>query len=388
VLTLTPSGALQITPMRFALKLPVKHVLTMTQDYLSQTCPICESPAFTPTSYTFDLADTLKRWESELGETFSETVWQEYTLPTSRRVTLHRCNNCRFGMFRPVLAGSPDFYKTITTADGKHLYYIAEKWEFLQAIRALKKYRSHRILDVGCGSGYFLDLLRDRLPSVDYAGYELDSEMVQLARSKGHKVYHGLFPEAVLEENKDKSFDAVCMFQVLEHLPDPVASLKSARRLLSPHGILIIGVPEDSERVRRYFPSALTNIPPHHVSRWCKSTFRVGMPRLGFRVLRVAREPMPLHLWDPYLRGMTESVVQRKIIDKINTHKRKLPIRIVNRAVIEIRGGEDLNALIRKYVRSIIDLLLQILPWSRFWWLRGIPGPHMYVVLQREDGTT
>jgi hypothetical protein len=85
---------------------------------------------------------------------------------------------------------------------------------------------------------------------------------------------------------------------------------------------------------------------------------------------------------------MTESVVQRKIIDKINTHKRKLPIRMVNRAVIEIRGGEDLNALIRKYVRSIIDLLLQILPWSRFRWLRGIPGPHMYVVLQREDGTT
>jgi SAM-dependent methyltransferase len=187
-----------------------------------------------------------------------------------------------------------------------------------------------------------------------------------------------------LAENKDESFDAVCMFQVLEHLPDPVAALKSARRLLSSHGVLILGVP-DSEGPSRHFPSALTNIPPHHVSRWCESAFRIGMPRLGFRVLRVAREPMPSYMWDFYLRGMTELVVQRKIIDKINAHKRKLPMRIINRIVIEIRGGEDLNALIRKYVRSIIDLLLRILPWSRFRWLRGIPGPHMYVVLQRED---
>jgi SAM-dependent methyltransferase len=347
-----------------------------TQDYLSQPCPLCDSPMFKLTADTFDLADILKRWESELGDIFSETVWQEYTLPKSRRVTLHRCNNCGLGMFRPVRAGSPDFYKTITTKDGE--CYTAEKWEFLQAIRDLKKHRSHRILDIGCGSGHFLDLLRDRLPSADYAGYELNSEMSELARSKGHKVYHGSFPEAVLAENKDGSFDAICMFQVLEHLPDPVASLKSARRLLSPRGVLIIGVP-DAEGPVRHLPSALTNIPPHHVSRWCESTFRIGMTRLGFRTLRVAREPMPLYLWDSYFQAMIQSVVQRK--------KRKLPIRVINRFVIEVRGGEDLSTLIRKSISRLTDPLLRILFWSRFRWLWGVPGPHMYVVLQREDGS-
>ncbi len=228
--------------------------MTTTQQYLSQTCPICESSTFKPTADTFDLADTLRRWESEQGDIFSKTVWQEYTLPTSQRVTLYRCNNCGFVMFQPVLAGSPDFYKAITTKD---TYYYPEKWEFLQAIRDLKKYRSHRILDIGCGSGYFLDLLRDSLPSVDYAGYELNSEMSELARSKGHKVYHGPFPEAVLAENEDESFDAICMFQVLEHLPDPVATLKSARRLLRRRGILIIGVPDAEGPVRQQIFSPL-----------------------------------------------------------------------------------------------------------------------------------
>jgi SAM-dependent methyltransferase len=352
------------------------------QDHLGPTCPICESATFAPTTDRFDLADILKRWESELGDTFSDTVWQEYTLPASQRVTLYQCNNCGFAMFRPVLAGSSDFYKTITTNVGE--WYTAEKWEFLQGIRDLKKYRSHRILDIGCGSGYFLDLLRDRLPSVDYAGYEVDSEMSELARSKGHKVYQGSFPEAVLAENKDESFDAICMFQVLEHLPNPVASLKSARRLLSPRSVLIIGVP-DAEGPSRHFPSALTNIPPHHVSRWCESTFRIGMSRLGFRTLRVAREPMPSYLWDSYFQAMIQMFVQRKMIDKIHRYKQRLPIKIVNRLVIEARGGKDLSSLIRESTGRITDLLLWILSRSGFRWLWGVPGPHMYVVLQRED---
>jgi hypothetical protein len=77
--------------------------------------------------------------------------------------------------------------------------------------------------------------------------------------------------------------------------------------------------------------------------------------------------------------------VQRKMIDKIHRYKQRLPIKIVNRLVIEARGGKDLSSLIRESTGRITDLLLWILSRSGFRWLWGVPGPHMYVVLQRED---
>jgi hypothetical protein len=78
-------------------------------------------------------------------------------------------------------------------------------------------------------------------------------------------------------------------------------------------------------------------------------------------------------------------LVQRKVIDKIHDHKRRLPIRLVNRLVIEARRGKDLISLIRESADRLTDLSLWILSWSGLRWLWGVPGPHMYVVLQRED---
>lgn len=321
------------------------------EDKSTRICPICERSTLAPTADAFDLADVLERWEREVGVTFSEEVWQEYTLPTTQHVTLYRCSGCGFAMFQPVVVGSQAFYAGVTVEEEQ--YYVGGKWEFFQAVRDLRRYEVHRVLDVGCGSGYFLDLLRDNIPTIDRAGYEFNPEVARLARSKGHSVYHGRFPEAVLPVGADKPFDAVCMFQVLEHLPDPIGFLKDVQRLLSPSGILIVGVPDAAGPVR-HFSSALTDIPPHHVSRWCESAFRAGMPRLGFRVLKVAYEPLPYYLWRSYLPVMLERDILPGMI------------------------GKALNRT------RITYLLIRLLTSLGVRWLRGVPGHTLYAVLQRE----
>ncbi|MDQ3820571.1 MAG: class I SAM-dependent methyltransferase, partial [Acidobacteriota bacterium] len=274
------------------------HSYAAAGEQLAKRCPVCEHANFSPTEERFKLVDILRRWETEAGVSFSQDVWQEYRSSPIQEVTLYHCPECDFGMFLPATAGTRSFYKDITSEDGQ--CYSANKWEFRQAINDLIRYRCQSVLDVGSGSGYFLDLLREKLPDVEAAGYEFNEQMSELVSHKGHTVYLGKFPHAILNEQPGKVFDAVCIFQVLEHVPDPVNFLKQACSVLRPQGLLIVSVPNSVGPIR-HFTSALTEIPPHHISRWSEPVFRSGLRRLGLSVLRAAEEPLPNYLWASYL---------------------------------------------------------------------------------------
>jgi len=316
----------------------------------AQTCLICEGESFEPTGEGFDLVKVLERWEKEAGVHFRDSVWRQYGSPETRFVALYRCNECGFSMFLPPLAGSPEFYSDIAEKDR---YYVATKWEFIQAIRDLKKHKIRSLLDVGCGNGYFLDQLQESNLPIEYAGYEFNSQIASQARTKGHRVHDGKFPEALLSVIHHEPFDAVCMFQVLEHVSDPIEFISHVMRLLAPDGLLIIGVP-DAGGPLRHFSSALTEIPPHHVSRWYDSVFRLGMRHRGFCIVRMAYEPLPFYLWSSYLPVMLERDMLPSII------------------------GKALNRT------GMTQLLIRLLMVSGIRRLRGIPGHTLYAVLKRE----
>lgn len=260
---------------------------------MTLTCPICASHDFEPSGQSIILPEILSRWQKETGIMFSDAIWQEFSLSTPV-IKLYHCSNCGFEMFNPPIIGNDQFYREIAIKD----YYVPDKWEFLEGLHDLLQHHCQRVLDIGCGSGDFLGILKNN--SIEGIGYELNSEVAELAREKGCTVIDGEFPGAILDHEDAKPFDAICMFQVLEHIADPVHFINSIRQLLRPGGILIIGVP-DSDGPIRYYPDALTSIPPHHVSRWRKSVFQEGAQNLGIKILRVESEPLPDYLWNSYL---------------------------------------------------------------------------------------
>ncbi len=97
--------------------------------------------------------------------------------------------------------------------------------------------RPGRVLDVGCAAGFFLSVMRDA--GWDVTGLEPSAPIRRAARAL-------LGDEAVLAEPLGvaelprRSFDLVTMWDVLEHLPDPVAALRAARVLLAPGGRLLV----------------------------------------------------------------------------------------------------------------------------------------------------
>lgn len=93
-----------------------------------------------------------------------------------------------------------------------------------------------RLLDVGCATGVFLDLARAAGWQVQ--GVELSTRHAAYARTAfGLDVWEGDFLDAPFAP---ASFDAITMWDFLEHVLDPRAVLAQARRLLAPGGALLV----------------------------------------------------------------------------------------------------------------------------------------------------
>lgn len=106
-----------------------------------------------------------------------------------------------------------------------------------------------RVLDVGCGTGEFLKVARDR--GCDVLGIEPGSAYAQFARSEhGLNVINAPWQEARLPE---ADFDVVTCNQVIEHLRDPMAAIAALARWLRPDGVAFIAVPDMRPNARPSF---------------------------------------------------------------------------------------------------------------------------------------
>ncbi len=104
--------------------------------------------------------------------------------------------------------------------------------------------RGMHILDLACGRGYYLNMLR-HVASCQLAGVDLDRRVLQQAqRMLGHlpDLLLARADAARLPWARD-SFDAIILSEVLEHVADDHAVLRECRRVLRPGGVVAITVP-------------------------------------------------------------------------------------------------------------------------------------------------
>lgn len=95
-----------------------------------------------------------------------------------------------------------------------------------------------RIIDVGCGDGFHLKLLKEYgSKSWTLEGVDVDRRAAEMAEKAGLKVHLGSVEKIDLPEN---SYDLAFMIQTIEHLEKPVEILSAVKNILKPNGKLII----------------------------------------------------------------------------------------------------------------------------------------------------
>jgi len=221
------------------------------------------------------------------------------------------CQECGFKHVMPLPSAEDlrQFYEAEFYQTEKSTYLAASaediEWKSVEFSRRYEIAEKHlgaksgkRVLDIGSGPGEFLELGISR--GWEVLGVEPSPVAAAYARGKGIEIITGFFDEKLAATLG--VFDFVHMSEVLEHIPNPQALLKSAYSLLKPGGILCISVPNDFSPVQqvlveseKYTPWWI--VPDHHLNYFNFDTLGATISAVGYELLeKTTNFPMELFL--------------------------------------------------------------------------------------------
>ena len=164
-----------------------------------------------------------------------------------------------------------------------------------------------RMLDIGCGNGAFLALARDA--GWDVTGVEPDAVAREVAARTGSTVVETLAELA----DTPAAFGYICLNHVIEHLHDPVATLRQCHALLAPGGMLYIDTPNiEALGHDLYGPDWRGLEPPRHLVIFSRAGMELALREAEFTNIDFVpqRDALPVMLHqsariaarrDPYL---------------------------------------------------------------------------------------
>lgn len=219
------------------------------------TCPLCGSEKV-QYQKSFDVEKIIHEWKI-FGIHIREFFFRD------SQIQLVMCDNCDLQFFIPVLIlETKNLYSQLEKFDW---YYMPEKWEHLIALQEIKE--SEKILEIGSGFGDFIKKVITEKGNV-IEGIELNESAVVASQLLGLPV-KSIDLSKIVQEFSGQ-YDAVCSFQVLEHIPNPKEFLDNVCKLLKPGGRLILGLPNADSFLKHQFN--VLDMPPHHTTRWSQST--------------------------------------------------------------------------------------------------------------------
>jgi SAM-dependent methyltransferase len=156
---------------------------------------------------------------------------------------IFRCTGCGLGRaqangFDPGTYYTRDYFCG-GRADGYADYRGAQavlRHEFARTVDFIRAYRAGgRLLEIGCAYGFFLD---EAKPHFDVIGIELAEDAAAACRQRGLDVRSGVADAQMMA--RIGMVDVVVLLDVIEHLPDPQATLGLAARHLRPGGVIVL----------------------------------------------------------------------------------------------------------------------------------------------------
>lgn len=214
------------------------------------------------------------------------------------------CNSCGLVYLNP----RPDFeeFERIYPSNYHAFEFSAEEFGFVFKVRRRLEAKrllawckdlpdDARIIDIGCGDGFHLELLRDfGKKTWMLEGVDADERAASMAEKRNLKVHQGLLENLDLPE---RFYDLALMIQTVEHVASPPELLANVRKILRPGGRLVI-VTDNTDSLdfkifkRRYWGGYHF---PRHWNLFNPSTLRKLAAKTGFEVEKLNTQVSPVN---------------------------------------------------------------------------------------------
>jgi 2-polyprenyl-3-methyl-5-hydroxy-6-metoxy-1,4-benzoquinol methylase len=155
---------------------------------------------------------------------------------------------------------------------------------FERHLRPLEKItgpaRGRRLLDVGCYIGVFLEIAAKH--GWEAWGIEPSQWAAEQAKRQGLNVIHGTLSTADLPA---ESFDVATLWDVIEHLADPMAEIRRVQRVLKPGGLIVIHTMDIDSLFSRVMGSKWPWLMEMHIYYFSQRTMAAMLSKAGFDVI-------------------------------------------------------------------------------------------------------
>ena len=220
------------------------------------------------------------------------------------------CNVCGLVYQNPRVTTPYDntYWESPIDPDGRTRHLLEEretkiKTQYSWDVKQIHKFSPGRILDVGCGPGFFLSAISN---AWEKHGTDVSEFATNYARRHlpNATIFTGELQEAGYPS---EYFDVVYCFEVLEHIDNPLVMVKEIQRVTKPGGLVVFSTPNIESFVAKRFKWNFRLLGTPHIVLWSKATlsmllmtnglepFRIHYPYFGTKYFTLRNL---LRLWD------------------------------------------------------------------------------------------
>lgn len=292
------------------------------------------------------------------------------------RYNIYKCQNCGFGQTFPGLKKHEvdKFYSKLYPLASYSVEKVKESVdlpnEFISWLfgidntchRYIKK--KAKVLDIGSGTG--VSLIEIKKLGGEAYGIEPDSNAQRFAKKLGLTVFQGFITDNPFPHTK---FDYITATQVIEHDPDPITFLKTAKRRLKTRGKIILSFPNSDSIYQKILKSKWLNWHvPFHQSFFTKKSLNLAADRVELKIKKI-RTVTPNSWTIMQLAMLLKKPIEGhqgfawELINKSRRNRRRLisilfqkilvfliliPITIINRIIDYLEQGESILVFLEK----------------------------------------
>lgn len=205
--------------------------------------------------------------------------------------TIIQCGSCKVMFVKERLSQEELDYHYAKAVEGTeddedHVYLNQQNIEnlnyYYKNLRTyiLERVPKGKVLDIGCNAGYFLDVME----GFECYGIERSPSHGNIAKEKyGDNVFIGTFEEY---EPPDFLFDCITLQDVLDHMVDPVETLKKCSSLLKPDGVLVVKVHDmDCLYAKLTGENFYAFVPPLHLFYFNRTSLPKALENASFKIV-------------------------------------------------------------------------------------------------------